>query len=117
MSSHMFSELESTCDRVAFLKDGKIIDIVDMSLLRGNEHTKQYKIAFTNTKDFEKFKKTNFSFTKIQEEYLQASVKISKNQLDYFFKILADKEVSFLSYIPLTLENYFLEKYSESERV
>ena len=34
MSNHMFDELEETCDYVAFIKDGHLVDVVDMAKMR-----------------------------------------------------------------------------------
>ncbi len=34
MSSHIFEEVERTCDRTAIIKDGKIVTIEDMASLK-----------------------------------------------------------------------------------
>ena len=45
MSNHMFDELEETCDYVGFIKDGHLVDVVDMNELR-NLPYRDYKITF-----------------------------------------------------------------------
>lgn len=45
MSSHMFDEVYNTCDRVAMIKDGKIVASVATADIRHNRN-KTYKIEF-----------------------------------------------------------------------
>ena len=45
MSNHMFDELDETCDYVAFIKDGKIVDIVDLEEIH-NRPFREYIITF-----------------------------------------------------------------------
>ena len=58
MSSHMFEELETTCDKVALISDGHIIDVVNMNDIR-NRPVKEFKIEFNNKDDYQKFQKEN----------------------------------------------------------
>ena len=43
MSSHLFEELETTCDRVALIDSGKIVDVADMNEIH-NRTIKNFKI-------------------------------------------------------------------------
>lgn len=45
MSNHMFDELEETCDYVGFIKDGHLIDVVDMEEVR-NLPYRDYVVTF-----------------------------------------------------------------------
>lgn len=54
VSSHMFEELETTCDRVALINDGHIIDVADMNAIR-NRPVKEFKIEFTPRKTISGF--------------------------------------------------------------
>mgnify|MGYP000912342584 CR=1 FL=1 len=45
MSSHMFEEVENTCDRIGIIKLGKLITIVDPKEIRRTQ-TKTFKIFF-----------------------------------------------------------------------
>ena len=51
MSNHMFDELEETCDYVAFIKDGHIIDIVDMKEIHSRPF-REYEIVFSDDESF-----------------------------------------------------------------
>lgn len=117
MSSHMFDELESTCDRVAFLREGRIIDIVDMSTIQGNETTKKYKIEFLTHNDYLEFLDHEFKIDRVQEEYNQVTVSVSDSAINLLIHTLAENHVKFVTQIPYTLETYFKNQYSNTEAV
>ncbi|AZZ61247.1 ATP-binding cassette domain-containing protein [Oenococcus sp. UCMA 16435] len=115
MSSHMFNELESTCDRVAFLKNGHIIQVVKIDQIRGNEKTKEYKIEFVKEEDYKKFLRHPFNMIRLQEKLNQVTISISDTKINELFRVLSTMEVKFISQLPLTLETYFKEKYNQTE--
>ncbi len=119
MSSQMFDELELTCDRVALIFNGRIVDIADINSLK-NSDVKYYKIEFTNNLDFEKFKKLKYDITRIQEKYNQVTIKILDKDINKLFKDLKKFEVKFISEVKHNLEKYFkevLSKYKEGKNV
>ncbi|MDR0861883.1 MAG: ABC transporter ATP-binding protein [Oscillospiraceae bacterium] len=111
MSSHMFDELESVCDRVAFLKEGRIIDIIELSKIRGNERIKEYKIEFVNAEDYTSFLGHSFSVKRRQDEYRQVTINIPDDDINELFRVLSAFKVKYITQKPQTLETYFLEKY------
>jgi ABC-2 type transport system ATP-binding protein len=115
MSSHMFDELESVCDRVAFLKEGHIIDIVELSKIRGNERIKEYKIEFVNDEDYRAFLGNAFDVKRRQDEYRQATITIPDDDINELFSVLSALQVKFITQKPQTLETYFNEKYNNTE--
>lgn len=54
MSSHMFEEVEECCDRVAFIRDGAIMDIKRTVEIAHNTD-KLYKVEYSTTADYERF--------------------------------------------------------------
>ncbi len=106
MSSHLFEELETTCDRVALINDGHIIDVADMNEIR-NRPIKDMKIEFTNAADYEKFKKAGYEITRLQEQYNQATIKIKVEDTGKLLGELKNYDVKFISEIPYTLEKHF----------
>jgi ABC-2 type transport system ATP-binding protein len=115
MSSHMFDELESVCDRVAFLKEGHIIDIIELSKIRGDERVKEYKIEFVNDGDYLAFLGKPFNVKQRQEEYKQVTITIPDDDINELFRVLSAFEVKYITQKPQTLETYFLEKYNNTE--
>lgn len=108
MSSHMFNEMEDTCDRVALISDGHIIDVVDMNDIR-NRPCKDFKIEFNNSGDYKKFKKLSYNIIRDQEMYNQVTVNIKNDEINKLFQDLKDFDVKFISEVKYTLEKHFKE--------
>lgn len=106
MSSHLFEELETTCDRVALIDSGKIVDVADMNEIR-NRPVKDFKIEFTNSADYEKFKNKGYEITRLQPEYNQVTIKINVEQTGELLGALKGYNVKFISELPYTLEKHF----------
>lgn len=108
MSSHMFNEIEDTCDRVALISDGHIIDIADMNAIR-NRPCKDFKIEFNSVEDYEKFKKMDYTIVRDQKQYSQVTVNIKNVEINKLFSDLKAFDVKFISEVKYTLEKYFKE--------
>ena len=106
MSSHMFEELETTCDRVALINDGHIIDVVNMDDIR-NRPIKDFKIEFKSTDDYKNFLKEKYVITRKQKQYNQVTISINAKETGELLKTLKNYDVKFISEIPYTLEKHF----------
>lgn len=106
MSSHMFEELETTCDRVALINDGHIIDVVNMDEIR-NRPIKDFKIEFKSTDDYKNFLKEKYTITRKQKQYNQVTISINAKETGELLKTLKNYDVKFISEIPYTLEKHF----------
>ena len=108
MSSHNFEELEGTCDKVALINDGRIIDVCDMKLIN-DPPEKEFKIEFNTEKDYKTFLKESYKVIRTQDIYNQATVKINSGDTVKLLKTLNNYDVRFISEIPYTLERHFKE--------
>lgn len=106
MSSHLFEELETTCDRVALINDGHIIDIADINEIR-HRPVKDMKIEFTNKADYDKFVGAGYEITRLQEQYNQATIRIKSEDTGKLLGALKGYDVKFISELPYTLEKHF----------
>ena len=106
MSSHMFEELETTCDRVALINDGHIIDVVNMDDIR-NRPIKDFKIEFKSLEDYKHFLKERYTITRKQKQYNQVTISINAKETGELLKTLKNYDVKFISEIPYTLEKHF----------
>ena len=106
MSSHMFEELETTCDKVALISDGHIIDVVNMNDIR-NRPVKEFKIEFNNKDDYQKFQKEKYEIIRLQDQYNQVTIKTTET--GKLLTTLCNYDVKFVSEIPYTLERHFKE--------
>lgn len=50
MSSHIFEEVEKTCDRVGLIREGKMSDISSIESLRA-EHSRKYRVTLENAEE------------------------------------------------------------------
>jgi ABC-2 type transport system ATP-binding protein len=115
LSSHIFSEIDATCDKISIIKDGRIVSTFIADELRHNE-IKTFKIEFVLKSDFERFKKeveTEKRLDVIESKPDKNQVKIQVNdaQINHFMEIIADYELKFISEIKFTLEDYFMKFY------
>lgn len=108
MSSHMFNEMQDSCDRVVLISNGRIIDIADMEKIR-NMPTKDFKIEFNNEKDYIKFKDLGYKIIRDQKQYNQVTIHIKNEEINKVFKDLHAFDVKFMSQVPYTLEKHFQE--------
>lgn len=108
MSNHMFDELEETCDYVGFIKDGHLVDIVDMNDIL-NRPFREYLIAFRNKDDYAKFDVQEFEVLQSMPNNYSYILKVQNKQVDAMFKKLQELNVTLIKEVKYTLEKYFME--------
>ena len=54
MSSHMFEEVESTCDRIGIIRQGRMVAVDNAAALR-ERHTRNYTVTLANESDAQAF--------------------------------------------------------------
>lgn len=94
ISDHIFEEVEELCDRTAFVKNGKIIDIVDMEELR-SDHKSVFHIGLNDGSD-------------------ELEVVSEHNNPGKLFQILKEKNIKYIREKAYTLEDYFNEAYKRN---
>jgi ABC-2 type transport system ATP-binding protein len=114
MSTHLFEEVEDTCDKVALIRDGKIFDVKSTKEIRHNEN-KSYKIEFVSKSDYKRFTALDFSFGESQEEKNQVVVNVCDSDINAFLSVLKGYKIKFISEIKYTLEKYFNSIYKERQ--
>lgn len=106
ISSHMYEELETTCDRVALIDNGHIVEITNMSDLR-NRPIKEFKIEFNTADDYARFRKENYEAIRLQDLYNQITIRIPADATGKLLCVLKNYNVKFISELPYTLEKHF----------
>lgn len=107
MSSHIFEEVERTCDRTAIIKDGKIVAIEDMASLK-EKKSKSYIVTFNSTESAESFKKESTGV--LEAVGNKVTVQIKGNVLP-FLQLISKYDVKDLDVQVQTLEEIFLHFY------
>ena len=108
MSNHMFDELEETCDQVAFIREGKIVDIVDLHEIH-NRPFREYKIGFYDKEDFESADTSQVEVLAKKDKDLQYIVRVPLEKTDGMFRELKKHQIRYISEVQYTLEKYFME--------
>ena len=67
LSSHIFSEVEALCDRIAIIKEGKIISVVNAEEVKHYKR-KTFEVIFKTDKDFKEFTSKDFDIRETDPE-------------------------------------------------
>jgi ABC-2 type transport system ATP-binding protein len=110
MSSHMFEEVEHTCDKVALIKDGKLIAVKATSEVKHSED-KVYKIEFLSHEEYQRFLSEPFEFAEKRDSQNQVFLKINDREINQLFRTLKGYSIKFIAEIKYTLEDYFKGLY------
>lgn len=117
LSSHIFSEVDATCDRIAIIKDGKIVSEFVADDLRHNNN-KNYLVDFASTKDLNEFKKanhTNDKFKIVSEDNLSLLINVDDKNINSLIKAISLNNITSFVHIKETLEDYFMKYYKEDK--
>ncbi|CUP87073.1 ABC transporter ATP-binding protein [Clostridium baratii] len=107
MSSHIFDEIEKTCDRTAIIKDGHVVAVENMKTLSNSKH-KSYVITFLNDEIAKEFSKENLKIKEVIGNVVTVSVKGDINPL---IKALSKYSVTSLDVKTESLEELFMHFY------
>ena len=114
LSSHMFDEVEKTCDRVSIIKQGRIITTINVKDIE-HRTTKTFEIKFKTKKDFNEFNKLDLNFIEVNKEKQRIKVDIDDIDINTFTASLSKYKLEYISEIKYTLEDYFMRFYKEGE--
>lgn len=113
MSSHIFEEVEKTCDRTAIIRAGKIAAIEDMQSL-SQKRKKIYTITFRHEADAMGFvKEPGLNIRDITGNKVQIIV---KKQIPQILRQIAEYNPIDLEVKTQTLEELFMHFYGEEEK-
>ena len=117
LSSHIFSEIDSTCDRIAIIKDGKIVsEFVADDLKHASK--KYYTVDFKDEKNVNKFKKSinkipSAEILKIEDN--KVFISLEDEDMNKALEILSGLEINEFSNRKESLEDYFMKFYKEDK--
>jgi ABC-2 type transport system ATP-binding protein len=110
MSSHIFQEVEEVCDRVAIIRDGMIIDVIDMKDIRYNK-MKTYKIEFKSIEDFEHFRSLGYDLHRVKVDDLQLNIMIHDQDINRLIQDLKNFNLVYFKEIKVTFEDYVTQVF------
>jgi ABC-2 type transport system ATP-binding protein len=117
LSSHIFSEIDNTCDRIAIIKDGKIVsEFVANDLKHASK--KYYTVDFKTEADKKKFLESSVgieSLTMINDKENEIFISIEDKDLNKTINLLSAVDVTKFSNRKESLEDYFMKFYKEDK--
>lgn len=110
MSSHMFEEVERTCDRAAIIRDGRLVAVEEIEKLKEGRQ-KNISVTFKNAVMAEAFAA---EFPKVSYEAGNRTVtaRVGRN-LDSFVKKASEYSITDLDVQTQSLEEFFMHFYGE----
>lgn len=119
LSSHIFSEVDATCDRIAIIKDGKIVSEFVADDLK-HATTKFYKINFANINQYNDFifkysHSDKLSIIDKDDKQGYAMISTNDKNINYIVNILSNYQLDEFTNKKETLEDYFMKFYKEDK--
>ncbi len=114
MSSHIFEEIEEVCDRTAIIKNGKLIDIVDVYALR-HENQKHFTVVFEQAEDSDSFAK-ECNFAAITQNGLQCTIQIDRDNTKRLINLLTKYRLVSLSENHITIQDRFNSAFTKGDK-
>ncbi|NCB91710.1 MAG: ABC transporter ATP-binding protein [Clostridia bacterium] len=110
LSSHIFNEVEALCDRIAIIKEGKIITVVDAEEVRHYKR-KTFEVTFQSNSEYDRFKKEPFEFREEHPDEHMLAMIVEDEQTNQFVQAAARYEIAKMVEHQQTLEEYFMHFY------
>ena len=109
MSSHIFKELDDTADRILFIKDGRMQELIERSQLEGTSET--YRLGFRTSADYDSFlSSTKLRLIHRNKEHLHIDTSVNRNELTKLFAEAGKFDLRYIRNRPFTIENYYNSK-------
>lgn len=111
ISSHSLPEIERTCDRIAIIKEGKIVTIKDIHELHSLQR-KSFNITLSKKEDVIALLESELTVEKINDFIVRIDI---QNNYDMFFNTLSKYHVKNISADDVSLEHTFMEYYKRED--
>lgn len=107
LSSHMFNELERTCDRIMFLKDGQVIDVLDESKFAEIHAAQRVTIVAATNDGFERLLTSDFEPVRQDPLHNTVVLLVPNDDEARLLQLLGEVKLTDVSFDTQTLDNYF----------
>lgn len=115
LSSHIFAEVEATCDRISIIKDGKHVSSFASEDLKKID-TKIYILRFQNKDNMDKYiAKCPFEVIESVPERLSLTIKFQTKDYKKFIDSVIGIKLHTFAERPFTLQDYFMSFYKEEK--
>ncbi len=117
LSSHIFQEVDATCERIGIIKDGKLVSEFNSSDLKHNK-LKRYKLIFKTNRDFKNALTSieNASYINVlNKDDNKKTIQLSchDDYINSFLEIVSSYQLEDFVNLKETLQDYFMKFYKE----
>ena len=114
LSSHIFSEVDATCDTISIIRDGRHVSTFNADELKAKQD-RSFILNFLSKEDMDLYLKERNKFELVSQNdiELKAIIKFPVEKHDDFFKSLAGIKIVSFEEKPFTLQDYFMSFYKE----
>jgi ABC-2 type transport system ATP-binding protein len=117
LSSHIFSEVDATCDRICIIKDGRIVSEFVANDLK-HATLKHFKVIFKSNDSLEHFlnnKKDFINILNINKDTLTVNLTCDDKDINNFISYISNYEIEEFTNIKETLQDFFMKFYKEDK--
>lgn len=107
LSSHMFNELERTCDRIMFLSDGQVIDVLDRDKVVQIHANQRVTVQAANHDGYQRLATSGFEVVRLEEGRNTVTLLVPDADQGQLLLLLGNVTVVDVSFEVQTLDNYF----------
>ena len=116
LSSHIFSEVDATCDTISIIKDGKHVSTFKADDLK-HKNNQTYILHFLDKENMDLYLKERNKFKLVErnDTNLTANIEFDKKDYKEFFNSLFGVKIREFEEKPFTLQDYFMSFYKEEK--
>lgn len=117
LSSHLFNEVEQTCDRISIIKDGRIVSTFNTNDLKHSKD-KVYLVKLNSNLEFNSLINYNNDIFKLidsNKDLLEVKIGVNDKNISKVINYLSTYNLLEFRHIAETLEDYFISFYVEDK--
>ncbi len=117
LSSHIFTEVDATCDKIAIIKNGNIVsEFIANDLKHANN--KNFMLEFEDADSLKNFYQNNnaaayYKILDMDKDNYKLLVNVDDKNINELVKALSKSKVIGFEHLKETLEDYFMKYYKE----
>ena len=114
LSSHIFSEVDATCDTISIIKDGRHVSTFNAEDLK-KKQDRTFILHFLDKENMDLYlnERNKFEAIYVNEKTLTTAIRFPANKYNDFFNQLNNVKIKSFEEKPFTLQEYFMSFYKE----
>jgi ABC-2 type transport system ATP-binding protein len=109
MSSHSFEEIDRTCDRAGIIKEGYLVDVQTISVLKQTQ-ARRFRLTLKSAADLHNLQQTDLTILSTGTHTAEIEV---MGSVDHFLKTISKVTVENIDVKATTLEEVFMQYYGQ----